>query len=128
MANTREKKLQCIVSTSLNRQEKESLIDVSRKLDIPYCNITRQLIRYFLQGQLMWLDLFEMTNDCIEPLDKSKKVPLRTTLNPELYMSFVQFVENKGSTTSVVLRRLILLYITGQIEWKTIWSTREWPQ
>ena len=57
MADTREKKTRCIVSTRLNWQEKESLINVSRKLDIPYCSITRQLIRYVLQGQLMWLDL-----------------------------------------------------------------------
>ena len=128
MANTRGKKLQCIVSTSLNRQEKESLIDISRKLDIPYCRITRQLIRYILHGQLGWLDLFEKTNDCIEALDKGAKVPLRTTLDPELYMSFVQFVEKRGSTTSVVLRRLILLYITSKIEWKMIWLTREGTQ
>ena len=123
MADTKEKKSQCIVSTRLNWQEKESFINISRKLDIPYCSITRQLIRYVLQGQLMWLDLFEKTNDCIVPLDKNQNVPLRTSLTPEMYTDFAQFVEQRGSTTGVVMRRLILLYITGRIEWQTIWST-----
>jgi len=126
MPEIKDKKQQCIVSTSLSRQEKGCFIEISHKLDIPYCCIARQLIRYILHGQLGWLDLFEKTNDCIESLDsnKGKKVPLRTTLSPELYTSFVQFVEKKGSTTSMVLRRLVLLYITGKIEWKTIWLMR----
>ena len=120
MANSKSEKLQCIITASVSGQEKERLVAVSRNLDIPYCRIIRQLIRYIVKGQIGWMDLFERTNESIAK-DETKKVYIRTTLNPELYAAFVQLVEDRGSTTSVVIRRLVSLYGTGKIEWKSIW-------
>ena len=120
MARSKSEKLQCIITASVSSQEKESLVAVARNLDIPYCRIIRQLIRYIVKRQIGWLDLFDKTNEAIAK-DETKKVYIRTTLNPELYTAFVQLVEDRGSTTSVVIRRLVLLYTTDKVEWKSIW-------
>lgn len=119
----KNKKLQCSTATYLSKQEKERLVSISREIDIPYCRIMRQLIRYALNGQIDWLEIFKKTNGPGMELVKEKgDVRItRTTMSPDLYTAFVQYVEEKGSTTSIVLRRLILLYITGGIGRRAIW-------
>jgi hypothetical protein len=42
-------------------------------------------------------------------------------LSPEVYAAFARLAEEWGSTTSIVLRRLMLLYISGEIEREAIW-------
>ena len=114
------KEAQCAISINLDIQERDQLVAIAREIDLPRNRIIRQLIRYFLQGRIEWLELFEKTYDIGIGAIK-EKVAVRTCLPPELYTAFVQFVEKKGSTTGVVLRRLIFLYITHEAIWKTIW-------
>jgi hypothetical protein len=38
-----------------------------------------------------------------------------------MYTAFARLAEEWGSTTATVLRRLMLLYISGEIEREAIW-------
>jgi len=115
--------LRCFITAKVSIQERERLVAVADSLDIPYCRILRQLIRYIVNGHIGWLELFDKTNDVV--LQEETRVSIRTKLTPELYATFVQLAEERGSTTSIVLRRLMLLYVTGKIEWKMIWLNTE---
>jgi hypothetical protein len=103
--------------------EKELLIDTARELDIPYYVIMRKLIRYILDGKITWMDLFQQSNELSAadgPETKDKKY-IRTQLGTEVYAAFSKLAEEWGTTTSIVLRRLMLLYISGKIEREAIW-------
>jgi hypothetical protein len=117
------KENQCGVTTAITNQERELLIDTARELDIPYYVIMRKLIRYILDGKITWMDLFQQSNELSAtdgPETKDKKY-IRTQLNTETYAAFSRLAEEWGTTTSIVLRRLMLLYISGKIEREAIW-------
>ena len=113
------RKPQCFVTARISLQERERLVIVARDLDIPYCRILRQLVRYIMENNIGWLELFESTNDLA--LKDRADVTIRTKLPQETYIAFTQFADERGSTTSVILRRLVLLYIANKIDWRTIW-------
>ena len=83
----------------------------------------RRLIRYFLDEKVSWIDLFRQYNELplADTSDKAEKRRMRSTLEPEQYFAFVQRAEEWGSTTAVVMRRLMLLYVAGKIERGDIW-------
>jgi hypothetical protein len=67
--------------------------------------------------------LFRQSSYLLElnALDDTCNKVMRTLLEPGECSAFVKSVDEWGSTTAVVIRRLVLLYITGRIERKEIW-------
>jgi hypothetical protein len=69
------------------------------------------------------MDLFRRSNELTAtdgPEGNDKKY-IRTQLSSEMYTAFARLAEEWGSTTATVLRRLMLLYISGEIEREAIW-------
>jgi hypothetical protein len=66
---------------------------------------------------------FKRSNDlaAADGPDGDDKKYIRTQLTTEMYTAFARLAEEWGSTTSIVLRRLMLLYISGEIEREAIW-------
>jgi hypothetical protein len=113
----------CAVTTIVDKKERTLFIAIARSLDISYSALIRRLIRYFLEGKISWVDLFKQYGELptgTEPDNTSKRV-MRILLDLEQYAEFTQITEEWGSTTAVVIRRLMLLYITGKIERGKIW-------
>ena len=107
----------------MSEEEKESFAALANELDTP-CNIViRRLIRYFLDEKVSWTELFKQYSELppTDTTDQAPKMRMRSTLDPEQYFTFSRRVEEWGSTPSVVVRRLMLLYVAGKIERKDIW-------
>jgi hypothetical protein len=114
------KELQCGVLMTI--QEKNLLMSIAQSLDVPYYIILRRLVRYILDEKITWEELFGKKNGLVnEEYDETKKVAVRTQLTIDAYVAFVQLAEEWGSTTSIILKRLILLYLNGKIERHAIW-------
>jgi hypothetical protein len=114
----------CVVTTAVSDNEKSLFTSMARDLDVS-CNVLmRRLIRYFLDGKISWMDLLQQSKDLMSPDmgDGSGKMFMRTYLNAEQYCNFARRTEEWGSTTSIVLRRLMVLYITGKIKRGDIWQ------
>ena len=96
---------------------------MARDLDVSCKILTRRLIRYLLDGKISWADMFTRYKDLAvaDAPDSRRKAQMRTTLPPEQYAAFAQLAESWGSTTPTVIRRLILLYVTGKIGRRDIW-------
>jgi hypothetical protein len=117
------KNKQCAVTTVVSEKEKSLFIAIACELDVPCNVIMRRLIRYFLDKKVSWIDLFRQYNELplADTPSKTDKKRIRSTLEPEQYVAFAQSVEEWGSTTAVVMRRLMLLYMAGRIERREIW-------
>jgi len=117
----KNKELQC--GATISKNEKNLLIATARSLDVPYYLIIRRLVRYILDGKIEWTDLFRKSNDLVvnEESENSGKIFVRTQLPRDSYAAFTRLAEEWGSTTGVILRRLVLLYIAGKIERHAIW-------
>ena len=117
----KRKELQC--GATISKKEKKLLIATALSLDAPYYLIMRRLVRYILDGKIEWTDFFRKSNDLTvgDESEESGKVFVRTLLTHDAYIAFGQLAEEWGSTTSIILRRLVLLYITGKIERHAIW-------
>jgi hypothetical protein len=104
-------------------EEKRLLVEAARDLDVPYYTLMRRLVRYILDGKIGWMELFKQSNDLAgaDGPDGDDRKFIRTQLNPELSSAFAQLAEEWGSTTGIVLRRLMLLYIFGKIPRDAIW-------
>jgi hypothetical protein len=117
------KKNQCGVTTTVSKKEKKLLTDMAREMDIPCYALMRRLVHYILDGKIEWMELFRRSNELTAadwPEGTDKKF-IRTQLSPEMYAAFTQLAEEWGSTTGVVLRRLMLLYVSGEIGREAIW-------
>jgi hypothetical protein len=114
---------QHLVSASLDVKEKELLEAMAHSLEVPCNIIVRRLVRYFLDGKISWSELFGKSDELpvISTPNMPKKKQVRATLVPEEYFVFSRKVEEWGSTTSIVVKRLIQLYIAGKIERREIW-------
>jgi hypothetical protein len=114
---------QCVVTTSIDENARELFEAMARSLDVSCNVILRRLVRYFLDGKMSWNELFGKYAELpgIDTPNMPRKKQVRTTLAPEDYSTFARRVEELGSTTSIVIRRLILLYIAGKIERRDIW-------
>jgi len=108
------------VTARIGSGERERLVDLASRQDIPYGNILRQLVRFFLRDEIGWVELFEATNDIA--LSERTSVTIRTRLPEDAYVAFADFAEKMGSTMSVILRRLVLLYTANKIDWRMIWA------
>ena len=117
------KNLQCAVTVGVSANEKDLLVAVSRDLDVPYYSLMRRLVRYILDERIEWTELFRQSNELTvdDKLESADKVFIRTQLSTERYSAFAHLAEEWGSTTAIVLRRLMLLYISGKIERHAIW-------
>jgi hypothetical protein len=117
------KENQCVVTTVVTEAEKRLFVEMARSLNVPYTVLMRRLIRYFLDEKMSWADLFRQYNELSFPEapEGSRKKPMRARMDPGEYAAFAQRTEEWGSTTSIVIRRLILLYIAGRIEKGVIW-------
>jgi hypothetical protein len=112
----------CTQTFLLGAKEKEQLVAVARDLDVPYYLLMRRLVRYLLDLNMDWFELFKKSKEFAENSpDGAEKVFIRTQLSSGRYAAFAAFAEEWGSTTSVVLRRLTMLYIAGKIERNAIW-------
>jgi hypothetical protein len=113
---------QCAVTTAVSVSEKRLLIDTAHNLGVPYYTLMRRLIRYLLDGKIEWVDVFRQSNT-LSAMDESgdEKKSIRTQLSPEVYSAFARLADEWGSTTGVILRRLMLLYVTGKIGRQDIW-------
>jgi hypothetical protein len=119
----RNRKNQCAVTTAVSDKEKELLVKIAHGLDVPYYIVMRRLVRYFLDEKISWMDLFRQYRGLPAEgeSEKAGKKSIRTQVSPEQYAAFAQRVEEWGSTTGIILRRLMLLYIAGKIERNAIW-------
>jgi hypothetical protein len=114
---------QCVVTSSVDNEDKQSFVAISRGLGIPTSALIRRLIQYFLDKKISWSELFGQNDELsvVDSSDNSKRTQMRTTLSSEQYSVFARRVAECGSTTTIVVRRLILLYVTGKIERGDIW-------
>jgi hypothetical protein len=113
----------CGVTAVVSGREKQLLIEAARKLDVPYYTLIRRLVRYILDGKIEWMELFKLSNELTaedRPEDGDKKF-IRTQLSPELSSAFSRLADDWGSNTGIILRRLMLLYISGKIPREAIW-------
>jgi hypothetical protein len=113
----------CTLTTAVTEKEKNSFVEIAHDLDAPCDLLMRRLVHYFLDGKISWMELFKQSNELLmkNMPDNSRKVNMRTHLSPARYVAFTQITEYWGSSTAVVLRRLILLYVAGKIERADIW-------
>jgi hypothetical protein len=114
---------QCVVTAPVNGEEKRLFVLKARDLNVS-CNVLmRRLVRYFLDGKILWDELFKLSKKLpgVDEAGSTGKTYIRTRLELDQYAAFTQVTEDWGSTASVVLRRLVLLYITGDIERRDIW-------
>ena len=111
------------ITTRISQDERAQLLAVAQNQDIPYGNILRQLIRYILRREIGWVELFEKTND--DALKDKASVTIRAKLPGETYIAFSELAEKMGSTASIILRRLVLLYVNNKVDWKTVWATQQ---
>jgi hypothetical protein len=120
--NAKAKENPCAVTTAVSGEEKRLLVETARDLDVPYYTLMRRLVRYILDGKIDWMELFKQSNELTgeDGPDGGRKF-IRTQLNPELSSAFARLAEEWGSTTGIVLRRLMLLYIFGKIPREAIW-------
>jgi hypothetical protein len=118
------KSKQCSVTIVVSEKERNFFTAMARDLYISRNVLMRRLVRYFLEEKISWSELFKKSSEhqFLQELDGTKKRQMRTYLEPEQYAAFSQLAEEWGSTTSVVLKRMIQLYITGKIERGNIWQ------
>jgi hypothetical protein len=111
------------VTTVVSEKEKNLFVAKAHELGIPYNVIMRRLVRFLLDDKLSWFDLFSQYNELpiANTRDKGKKKRMRSTLEPEQYTAFARRAEEWGSTTAVIMRRLMVLYAAGKIEQRDIW-------
>jgi hypothetical protein len=118
------KSKQCTVAAAVSEKEKTLFTAMARnELGVSCSALMRRLIRYFQDGKISWTDLFKQYSE-ISTADepgRGEKKYMRVNLEPEEYFPFAQHSEGWGSTTGIVLRRLILLYISGKIERGDLW-------
>jgi hypothetical protein len=113
----------CTITTAVSEKERNIFLEVARNMGVPRYVLMRRLIRYVLDEKISWTELFiqyrELTaiNDSYHTL---KRV-MRVWLEPEEYYAFTQLADEWGTTTSIIIRRSILLYVTGKIERGDIW-------
>jgi hypothetical protein len=112
-----------LVTASLDAKEKALFETMVHSQDASCNLIMKRLIRYFIDGGIPWRGLFGKYDGLpvVDTPNMSRRKQVRTTLKPEHYSAFVQSVEECGSTTAIVVRRLIQLYISGKIKKGDIW-------
>jgi hypothetical protein len=117
------KNTKCVITASVSDNEREIFAAMARDLDVSSSVLMRRLVRYFLEKEIVWADLFGQNNELPVAGDPGnpRKKQVRTTLAPEQYAAFAQRVEAWGSTSAIIVRRLILFYIAGKIERGDIW-------
>jgi hypothetical protein len=117
------KSAQCCVTTLISEDEKRLFVTMAHEWGIPSNALMRRLLQYFLDEKISWNNLFGQRGEtpAIEGASGSGKKQVRTVLTPEQYSAFARRVEECGSTTAIVTRRLLLLYIAGKIERGAIW-------
>ena len=111
------------IRVRLSAEERELFVSTARSVDVPHNMLMRHLVRYVLRDEVSWLDLLkefkelkEISVNTIMSTEETKKITLCTQLTPELYTAFARLAEEWGSTTNIILRRLMLLYSMGKIE------------
>jgi hypothetical protein len=117
------KNTKCVITAAVSDNERKLFTAMAHDLDVS-CNVLmRRLVRYFLEKEIVWTDLFGQNNELpvADDPNNPRKKQVRTTLAPEQYAAFAQRVETWGSTTAIIIRRLILFYIAGKIERGDIW-------
>jgi hypothetical protein len=117
------KDAQCIITTAVNEKEKKLFLAMAHRLGVSSSVLMRRLVQYFLDGRILWTEMFGQRSELplLDNFNSPKTERVRTTLTPEQYSAFVRRVEEWGSTTAIVVRRLILLYVTEKIERRNIW-------
>jgi hypothetical protein len=122
-SNTQMKKKDIQCGVTMSPKERELLLATANYLDVPYSLVMRRLIKYILDGKIEWTELFRMSNalEFNDEPDNAGSVYFRTQLSLDMSIAFAQLADDWGSTTSVILRRLVQLYVTGKIERHAIW-------
>ena len=117
------KNKRCTVTTVVSENEKSLFIAMAIELGVPYNVIMRRLVQHFVDEKISWPDLFRQYKELplADTPGKTEKRRMRSTLEPEQYFSFTRRAEEWGSTTAVIMRRLMLLYVAGKIERRDIW-------
>jgi hypothetical protein len=113
----------CIVTAAVTGEEKNLFSAMARDLDVSCDVLMRRLIRHFLNVRISWEELFKpnRASKKNETDIAAAKSYMRTHVNPDQYAALTQIAEEWGSTASVVLRKLVLSYIAGDIERRDIW-------
>jgi hypothetical protein len=119
----KDKTSRCVVTAAVSEKERKFFATMACDLDVS-CNVLmRRLIRYLLNGKISWGELFSPIKELptANEADATRKSYLRTHLTYEQYTAFTQIADEWGSTVAIVMRRLVLRYIAGEIDRRDIW-------
>jgi hypothetical protein len=112
-----------VITAALSSKERELFTALATFLDVSYSTLMLRLVKYLLNGEITWDDLFTQSKG-IPGVDEARIVDksyLRTNVTPEQYAAFEKIAKEWGSAPTVVLRKLVLRYITGDIKRQDVW-------
>jgi hypothetical protein len=117
------KRTECYVSVAMNDNDRNILTTMAYGISVSRNTLMRRLVRYFLDGKISWTDLLKQSSEIPVASDPSQggKKYIHAKLEPEECFAFARSVEEIGSTPGIVLKRLIMLYISGKIDRGDIW-------
>jgi hypothetical protein len=113
----------CVITAAVSEEEKKLFIARAHEFGVSANAIIRRLVQYFLDEKISWTDLSRLYAELpiISDCNNSRRTQVRATLASEQYFVFSRKAETWGSTPTVTIKRLILLYLSGKIERQEIW-------
>jgi hypothetical protein len=117
------KKQKPSVTAALSEKEIHLFTAIAHDFGVSRNVLASRLIGYFQDGRISWAEVIKQYNGISttnEP-HQGKKKYMRVKLEPEEYCAFTQRADIVGSTTGIILKKLVLVYITGKIERRDIW-------
>ena len=112
-----------VITAAVSNDERQQFSAIAHDFGVSCSMLLRRLVQYFLDGKISWNDLFKQSQKLpgADETSVARRSYMRTRVKAEQYTAFAQLAEGWGSTAAVVLRRLVLLYIAGDIERRDIW-------
>lgn len=114
------------VSVPLTRKQKDTIQSITKENGISTCILMRRLLAYVLNKKIEVPVLFQKSKVfrvMEEPKSSgSVKTPsVRTPMDTVFYSQVVSLADEWGSTPSIIMRALLLLFLDGQISMQDIW-------
>jgi hypothetical protein len=111
------------ISLMVNEKEKRLLADAALSLGVSRSAILYRLVCFVLEGKITLLELSQKYTELQKRIvDEGEKRCLRIKIFSVTYLKFLQLVDEFGATPSVILKRLLLIYLYNAIDRKEIWD------